>query len=232
MSAPTTRTTVATAAGPAGVPAGRQQKFPIYLAIYNLGSACAWFYVLFHLLQHLVLSHGDYSRSLGSCADALVKVQTMAILEIFHSALGIVKTPLSTTVIQVFSRLLLVWGVLVPFAVPEVRGHWAVSTMIAAWCVAEIVRYLYYAEALRGEGVPAFLTWCRYSFFFVLYPIGAGSEWILLIQSLDAVKKYNVFLYYAYVAIAFLYPPGLFVMYTHMMAQRRKVMRQARVKAD
>ncbi|KAJ3151353.1 hypothetical protein HDU89_002192 [Geranomyces variabilis] len=233
MSAPSTKTTVAApAATPAAVPAKRQQKFPVYLAVYNLGSAFAWFYVLFHLVQYLVRSHGDYSRALGSCAEPLLKIQTLAVLEIVHSATGIVKTPLVTTVIQVFSRLLLVWGVLVPFAVPEVRGHWAVSTMIGAWCVAEIVRYLYYAEAIRGEQVPAFLTWCRYSFFFVLYPVGAGSEWILLIQSLDAAKKFSPFLYYAYVAIACLYPPGLFVMYTHMLAQRRKVMRQQRLKTE
>lgn len=38
-------------------------------------------------------------------------VQTAAALEIAHSIVGLVKSPLPTVVIQVYSRLFLVWGV-------------------------------------------------------------------------------------------------------------------------
>lgn len=38
-------------------------------------------------------------------------VQTAAALEIVHSVVGLVKSPLPTAVIQVYSRLFLVWGV-------------------------------------------------------------------------------------------------------------------------
>jgi len=43
--------------------------------------------------------------------DAVAVVQTAAALEILHSISGLVKSPLPTTVIQVYSRLFLVWGV-------------------------------------------------------------------------------------------------------------------------
>jgi very-long-chain (3R)-3-hydroxyacyl-CoA dehydratase len=50
--------------------------------------------------------------------------------------------------------------------------------MVLSWALTEVVRYAFYAATLfLGNGsVPAFLTWARYSTFFVLYPTGAGSE--------------------------------------------------------
>ena len=42
---------------------------------------------------------------------AVAVVQTAAALEIIHSVTGLVKSPLPTVVIQVYSRLFLVWGV-------------------------------------------------------------------------------------------------------------------------
>lgn len=42
---------------------------------------------------------------------AVAIVQTAAALEIVHSIAGLVKSPLPTAVIQVYSRLFLVWGV-------------------------------------------------------------------------------------------------------------------------
>ena len=48
-------------------------------------------------------------------------VQTLAILEIIHAALGLVRSPLGTTAMQVFSRLALVWGIAEHYKV--VRPH-------------------------------------------------------------------------------------------------------------
>ena len=46
-------------------------------------------------------------------------IQTCALLEVVHSALGWVRSPLSTTIAQVTSRLILVWGIADRF--PSVR---------------------------------------------------------------------------------------------------------------
>jgi very-long-chain (3R)-3-hydroxyacyl-CoA dehydratase len=50
--------------------------------------------------------------------------------------------------------------------------------MVLSWALTEVIRYAFYAATLvRSDGnAPAFLTWLRYSTFFVLYPTGAGSE--------------------------------------------------------
>ncbi|KAI8818823.1 Ptplb-like protein [Fimicolochytrium jonesii] len=195
-----------------------------YLVLYNLVSAGGWAYVFYKLVTQLVADNGDFTRVYRAAGEEVTIVQTLALLEIVHAALGLVKAPVGTTTIQVFSRLLLVHGVLSLVKLPEIRNHWAVSSMFGAWAVADFVRYIYYVFNLAGS-VPAIVQWARYTFFFVLYPVGAGSEWILLIKSLPHVKAIDERIYYLYIAIACIYPPGLYTMYTYMMAQRRKYMR-------
>ena len=47
--------------------------------------------------------------------------------------------------------------------------------MVFAWSLTEVIRYSFYACSLLGKE-PYTLLWLRYTTFFVLYPIGAGSE--------------------------------------------------------
>ena len=63
--------------------------------------------------------------------------------------------------------------------------------MLVAWSVAEVVRYSYFWFTLRG-GVPGMegtqveqrimraYSWARYNLFYVLYPMGIGSECVLV----------------------------------------------------
>lgn len=47
--------------------------------------------------------------------------------------------------------------------------------MVFAWSFTEVIRYAFYAFSLIGfEPYP--LLWLRYTTFYILYPIGAGSE--------------------------------------------------------
>ena len=55
-----------------------------------------------------------YNRMIATydvVGGAVAIVQTAAVLEIVHSISGLVKSPIPTAVIQVYSRLFLVWGV-------------------------------------------------------------------------------------------------------------------------
>jgi very-long-chain (3R)-3-hydroxyacyl-CoA dehydratase len=49
------------------------------------------------------------------------RVQTVAVLEVLHVLLGLVRSPLSTTAVQVASRLFSVWGIAAYF--PSVRSR-------------------------------------------------------------------------------------------------------------
>jgi hypothetical protein len=47
-------------------------------------------------------------------------VQTLAVLEIVHALVGFVRSPIATTGMQVFSRLVLVWGIAEHFEVVSI----------------------------------------------------------------------------------------------------------------
>jgi len=155
-------------------------------------------------------------------------VQTFAILEVVHVLLGWVKSPLSTTVMQVSSRLFLVWGVTEQF--PEVRSNPLYTSMVLAWSITEVIRYSFYSFNLLGKN-PYPLLWLRYTTFFVLYPIGASSEAFVNYASLPKSSPLPLFLQGSWKLsdsirglLFVIWWPGLYVMYTHMMAQRRRVL--------
>jgi very-long-chain (3R)-3-hydroxyacyl-CoA dehydratase len=74
---------------------------------------------------------------------------------------GLVRAPLLTTLMQVASRLLLVWGIGYNF--PDTTKYSpAYSSMLVAWSVTEVIRYSYFVFVLSGMGVPRLWTWLRY----------------------------------------------------------------------
>ena len=74
---------------------------------------------------------------------------------------GLVNASILTTLIQVASRILLVWGIQHNFP-GLVSTSPAYSTMLLAWSITEVVRYSYFTMAIGGGGVPPFLAWLRY----------------------------------------------------------------------
>jgi very-long-chain (3R)-3-hydroxyacyl-CoA dehydratase len=103
--------------------------------------------------------------------DYVTYVQTAAVLELIHSAVGIllfpsglsqglVRSPLLTTAGQVFSRLFLTWGICMSFP-DSVRMSLAYPVMLSAWSSTEIIRYSFYAWNILDE-VPYPLLWLRY----------------------------------------------------------------------
>lgn len=84
----------------------------------------------------------------------------------------------------------------------------AYSSMLVAWSVTEVYRYSYYVTNIMGR-TPKFLTWLRYNTFFVLYPMGAGSEAWCIYQALAEAKVFNANYYWVLVVILVTYPPGM-----------------------
>jgi len=179
----------------------------------------------------------------GAVGVVTAAVQTVALLEILHAALGWVRSPVATTAAQVASRLFLVWGVTERYDVARTTPLY--SSMVLAWCLAEVIRYVFYALSLlplsTGSApstsyVPTWLIYLRYTAFYVLYPVGAGSEAFVNFQTLPRGSPvpsisgwiggnvvwtpYDIFRGLLFI----IWWPGLYIMYTHMMAQRRKAL--------
>ncbi|KAL6858389.1 tyrosine phosphatase-like protein [Trichoderma novae-zelandiae] len=204
-----------------------------YLIVYNALSAVAWGLVL----QSTVLTLFESGPSIVylTTGEFTKWTQTAAAMEIIHSLFGIVRAPLLTTLMQVSSRFLLVWGVLhlYPYLAIESPTY---SSMLIAWSVTEVIRYSYFALSLSGF-TPRALTWLRYNTFFILYPVGILSECSLVflaaVGPAAAEKEYPLaFVPYVLYGILIIYVPGAYILYTHMMAQRRKVMRSLKAKDE
>ncbi|KAI1101992.1 PTPLA-domain-containing protein [Jackrogersella minutella] len=208
-----------------------------YLIFYNAVSAALWLTVLSRVVGANL--QGGPLVVYPAVGEFCKWTQTLASMEVLHSLLGVVRAPLFTTFMQVFSRYAIVWGITDLF--PELAhgsgsgdsySSSAYSSMLVAWATTEIIRYSYFALSLSSGGKPPHaLYWLRYHAFFILYPVGISSEAYLIWRAVEPAKEAVSPLYstvlFGYVTLV--YPPAAYILYTHMMAQRRKVMKATKV---
>ncbi|KIW64518.1 hypothetical protein PV04_09446 [Phialophora macrospora] len=212
-----------------------------YLIAYNAVCLALWSIITlraFFLIPTL-FALGKPHQLLEALFSFLKWTQTIALLEIVHAAAGLVRASPVTTTMQVASRILVVWVVLDMF--PQivsatnslgrsVRGSTfgpvAFAGILTAWGTTEVIRYGFFVwKAAISERVPAALTWLRYNTFFVLYPIGISSECILMFLALGPAKQQGKLVDLLLKLVLVIYVPGSYILYTHMMVQRRKVMK-------
>lgn len=214
-----------------------------YLLLYNALSLGLWATLLGRaiLLIPTLTAHSKLYGLPDALFPLLLPTQTLACLEVLHSLLGLVRASPFTTGMQVASRLLLVWGVLYKYptlisttntfgratsGVPY--ADVAFSGMILAWSITEVIRYGYFVYTLGiSPRLPSWLLWLRYNTFFVLYPLGISSEcaliWMAMRGPAHKAKDGGMEMFYKLVLA--IYVPGSYILYTHMMAQRKKVLK-------
>ena len=204
----------------------------VYLILYNFLQLCGWSCFFFRVTNYLINSKSlqeIYSNShliLECC-------QYGAFLEIIHSIIGLVKSSIFATSIQIIGRIIIV--VILQFFQSAVsQGYFLIYF---AWSIVEIVRYTYYIMNLLQKdffkfNIPYILIWCRYSFFVVLYPIGVSGEMITVWNAKKDFNKYILYQTdkYTFTAADLIYPiwifyiPALIYLYGYLFKQRRKVL--------
>ena len=143
--------------------------------------ACGWGYMLAKAIATLAGSGSGASRLaalFGAVRGPLLFFQRLAWLELAHSVLGVVRSPVPTVALQLFSRLALA-GV-VEHAADAVTGGGSVvvasswfAMMAVSWGVTEVVRYTHYALSALGLGgsrnaFARLVSTLRYTLFIVL----------------------------------------------------------------
>ncbi|KAG7394930.1 Very-long-chain (3R)-3-hydroxyacyl-CoA dehydratase PASTICCINO 2 [Phytophthora boehmeriae] len=220
----------------------------LYLLAFNAASCAGWAYVLFLTVSTVQKSYEagqDWDKVAQATWDVvalpLQVVQTMAVMEIVHAAVGFVRSPLGSTLMQVSSRLWLVWGINV--LCPVSRYQFGFPLMVASWGLVEVPRYSFYALNLYDK-VPSFLFFLRYHLFMVLYPSGVLGETLCMVSSLSflstgayAIQLPNTHnialsLYVVVILVLIVYIPGLPVMYGHMLTQRNRAYAKIKTKSD
>lgn len=201
----------------------------MYLKAYNLLSAFGWFTILCSVF--ILFPFTKQPNFFWSTRNWVTIVQTGAILEIIHSLLGFVKSPILTTVMQVSSRLLVVIGIFQFIPESTMCQSMVYLTLLMAWSITEIVRYLYYYFSLVNKNqVPYILQWLRYNMFIVLYPMGVTSELIIIFSSLaPALERFGYPLQLILAGSMLTYIPGLPILFNHMLKQRSKFYKQTKL---
>ncbi|XVF17357.1 hypothetical protein REPUB_Repub10bG0114100 [Reevesia pubescens] len=195
------------------------------------------FQVLFLALK--TLKESGHEHVYNAVEKPLLLAQSAAVLEILHGLVGLVRSPVSSTLPQIGSRLYLSWGILWSF--PEIRTHILVTSLVISWSITEIIRYSFFGMKEAFGFAPSWLLWLRYSTFFVLYPTGISSEVGLIYFALPYMKvyekycirmpnKWNFSFDYFYAAILALgiYVPGSPHMYRYMLGQRKRALSKSK----
>lgn len=140
-----------------------------YLLSYNLAQFFGWSVVFF-------------TRRL----DLLLFFQTLQLLEVLHCIIGFVRSSAIQTFMQILSRLLVCWIALYPFY--QDLNLIPIDMIFFAWPIAETTRYIYYALNLMKLNL-YIITWARYTFFIVLYPMGASGELLILYKLMQILRE-------------------------------------------
>ena len=89
----------------------------IYLILYNAFCCAGWALVLKMAMTTVITGEGSLWESLASVysteglATFLTYSQSAALLEILHAAVGLVRSPVIVTALQVGSRIAALWAV-------------------------------------------------------------------------------------------------------------------------
>ncbi|XP_026764005.1 very-long-chain (3R)-3-hydroxyacyl-CoA dehydratase hpo-8 [Galleria mellonella] len=208
-----------------------------YLLAYNGIQTLGWTYLLLNTAIHF-LNRGTLDTLWPQIKWTVIIFQNAAVLEVLHAAIGLVPSGVFVVVMQVYSRVFLVCGILlVTYGATISPG---LALCVLAWSVTEIIRYGYYTLNLVNF-VPRSLLFLRYSTFILLYPLGITGELLCMYHALDEIAEKNIFTmtipnewnilfnyYYFVIFYMILYIPLFPVLFGHMMSQRKKMLNKCK----
>ena len=118
-----------------------------WLLLYNVGQVAGWSSIGYSLVLEM-WSSGNYKILYHIVEKQLLIFQTAAVFEIIHAATGLVRSNPILTTFQVFSRLIVLWGVIYPIV--KVQINLGCALALFAWTITEMIRYSYYSFTLLG----------------------------------------------------------------------------------
>ncbi|KAL2264511.1 hypothetical protein VTJ83DRAFT_7021 [Remersonia thermophila] len=199
-----------------------------YLLFYNAFSLFLRTVFLFRALQ--IWGSSGYTRVFGTLHIPALFVEGLAALDVLHAAAGLLGPRVSpaTAALQVAGRNTVLWAVARNY--PDVvQGVWHVSlayaAMVVVWNIADVIRFGYYCVTCMGwenRAVGSAFKWLRYNAFIILYPLGVLSEMAIVYNVIEPSKERNAAYPYLLWFGLSLYAPAFYILYGHMLAQRRK----------
>eukprot|EP00550_Attheya_septentrionalis_P012864 CAMPEP_0198301456 /NCGR_PEP_ID=MMETSP1449-20131203/51650_1 /TAXON_ID=420275 /ORGANISM="Attheya septentrionalis, Strain CCMP2084" /LENGTH=752 /DNA_ID=CAMNT_0044003539 /DNA_START=26 /DNA_END=2284 /DNA_ORIENTATION=+ len=211
-----------------------------YLIAYNAACCGGWAYVLSLALPSVIGSASSPLEALSqvyavpNLALVLNIVQSAALMEIVHAAVGLVRSPLVVTAMQVASRIAAIFAI---SNSPQAQVQFGAGLMVISWALVEVPRYAFYMAALlTGDATkktPYPLFWLRYSLFAILYPTGiTGEVTVFLAAAKDDAflnlygESLSIIMYYLVLSLPIIYVPGSPVMIMNMVGNRKSAFKK------
>ncbi|XP_028561206.2 very-long-chain (3R)-3-hydroxyacyl-CoA dehydratase 3 [Podarcis muralis] len=158
-----------------------------YLFMYNLVQFLGYSWIFVNMTVRLfMLGKDSFFDTFHTMADMMYFCQTLSLIEIVNTLIGLIRAPFMPVILQVFGRnfvLLIVLG-----GVEEMQSKAVVFFIFYIWSMVEIFRYPFYMlSCLDIEW--KILTWIRYSIWMPLYPLGILAEAVSIIQAIPVFSS-------------------------------------------
>ncbi|KAK6178963.1 hypothetical protein SNE40_011430 [Patella caerulea] len=162
-----------------------------YTFLYNLFQFLGFFYI-FIRLQYKFIQNGEDAKTTAfeDVGNQMMLCQMVAILEVIHPMIGLVKTGWVAPFAQVFGRNLILF--LLVLQEPLIQIAPVVWYLFVVWSFIELVRYPYYMFSSSNIEINL-LTWLRYTLWIPLYPLGFLMEGTVVIMSIPLFEQSNKF---------------------------------------
>ncbi|XP_035758419.1 very-long-chain (3R)-3-hydroxyacyl-CoA dehydratase 3 [Egretta garzetta] len=162
-----------------------------YLIMYNLVQFLGFSWIFVNMTVRLfILGKDSFYDTFHTISDMMYFCQTLALMEIMNSLIGLVRSPLIPAVMQVFGRNFVLFVIL--GSLEEMQSKPAVFFVFYFWSIIELFRYPYYMLSCIGiEWKP--LTWLRYTAWIPLYPLGGLAEAVCIVQSIPIFSETGKF---------------------------------------
>lgn len=203
-----------------------------YLFLYNV-LLFVMFLMVNMILTIKVISGTIDDDSVNGAAHIIKLLTYTQLLESIHPILGLVPGGPMMPLLQVFGRIVV--NIFLTDPVIRISSAPYAHYLFIVWSCIEIFRYSFYAlRVFRVEIYP--ITWCRYTLFMPLYPMGGFCEARVIMSTIEQYGKsgtYSVGLpnaanisfnlpiflkFYIY----FLLAPSIYYLMTYMWSQRCK----------
>ena len=202
----------------------------MYLTAYNVAQSLVWSTALVLSVRSIVENGGSLTSVYDDAGWFVRLGQCSAVMEVLHSLIGLVRSPVLTALMQWAGRTHAIMAVIHP--IESLHNTTAAGLMFLAWSLSEVIRYPSYA---LGANIPGWLNWLRYSAFIPLYPIGGSAEIWLMYHSLPTIDAWvpytismpnalNAAFYYPWFlrGLLYVYPFLLLKLYLYVFLQRKK----------
>lgn len=151
----------------------------LYLTVYNAASFLLWARLTIYTLSYLpeLYSKSGGADLYGNVIPLLRITQTIALLEVVHAGLGLVRASPAATALQIGGKNLVVWTVMVKFPAIITGSNLGLLGFLGCvlpWGMSEMIRYGYFVVQLTTGDTPNWLKWLRYA----IHPSCATGSWM------------------------------------------------------